>query len=376
MQLPKFCCIAKYFHSKNRNPVRDIRAPDYQDPMRVGVILSHSGLAGLWTPGCQGAALVAAAELNAAGGVLGHEVEIVLCDSGETQHSAFHAAQNMVIEQRVDAVIGLQSSNLRSAVRNGLAGLAPYIYTAHYEGGYCGPGTATIGVTDTEVLTPSIRWLAENRGAQRYFFVGNDYIWPRVAYGTTEAAITGAAGRMVGRALIPLGCRDHAPILDRIREARPHVVVMALLGEDAVVFNRAFGEAGLSRDMLRLMLAFEETQLLGVAPENSENLYAGASYFQGTTDHGRDLLMENYQSSFAGTLPDVTTNSLNCYDAIHLVAALARQAGHVDGHLMARQLRQRLPRSRAYQLIGRSEISARVALAEAHGTEFRVCSTW
>lgn len=340
------------------------------------MILSHGGLAGLWTPGCQGAALVAAAELNAAGGVNGREIQIVNRDSGETPQSAFAAARKLALDDRVDAVIGLQASHLRSSVRRGLGGLAPYIYTPHYEGGTCGPGTASLGVTDQEVLTPGIAWLAERRRAERFFFCGNDYIWPRIAFDTTRAAVRSAGGTMVGHALIDLHDRDYAPVLDRIKSLRPDVVVIALLGEDAVAFNRAFAEAGLAKGCLRLMLAFEETQLLAVAPENAENLFAGASYFQGTTDHGRDALMENYHSSFGGTLPDVTTNSLNCYDAVYLVAAMARRNGHTDGHLMARQLGRRLPRSCLYEMIGRTAISARVVLAEANGTTFSVRQTW
>ncbi len=344
--------------------------------MRVGVILSHGGLAGLWTPGCQGAALVAAAELNASGGVLGQEVQIVLRDSGETVASARAAAESLLLDDRVDAVIGLQASHLRSAVRNGLHGLAPYVYTPQYEGGYCGAGIATLGVTDAEVLTPAIDWLIANRGVQRVFFAGNDYIWPRVAYGTAEAAVRRGGGQIVGHALLPLRERNYDAIITAITAARPDLVVVALLGEDAVAFHRAFAEAGLSHRTLRLSLAFEETQLLGVTPDNAENLFATASYFSGTTGHGRDQLLDGYRRCFAGRLPDVTTNSLNCYDAIHLVAGLARHVGRVDGHLMARVLRQRMPRSLAYRLIGRSEISAKVALAEADGTEFRVHQSW
>ncbi|MTE01477.1 ABC transporter substrate-binding protein [Paracoccus sp. YIM 132242] len=344
--------------------------------MRIGVILSHGGLAGLWTPGCQGAALVAAAELNAQGGVLGQEVRIILQDSGETAHSARAAAERLVVDERADAVIGLQASHLRSAVRDGLHGLAPYVYTPHYEGGHCGPGVVTLGVTDAEVLNPAIAWLAEHRGVSRVFFAGNDYIWPRVAHGTAETAVRLGGARMVGHALLSLHGRDYAPVMAAIAAARPDLVVVALLGEDAVAFNRAFADAGLSQRVLRLALAFEETQLLGVAPENAENLFATASYFSGITGHGRERLLDEYRRSFAGRLPDVTTNSLNCYDAIHLVAGLARHVGRVDGHLMARVLRQRIPRSFAYRMIGRSEISARVALAEADGTGFRVRQSW
>ena len=64
--------------------------------MKIGLILSHDGLAGIWTLGAQGAALLAAAELNAAGGVLGQEIELVQIDSGDTQASAYKAAQKAV----------------------------------------------------------------------------------------------------------------------------------------------------------------------------------------------------------------------------------------------------------------------------------------
>ncbi len=344
--------------------------------MKIGLILSHAGLAGLWTPGCQGGAILAAAELNARGGVLGQEIELVHIDSGEVPGAAFSAARRLAIDERVDAVVGLQASNLRSAVRQGLGGLAPYIYTSHYEGGYCGPGTATLGITDAEVLNPSIAWLAERRRARRFFFLGNDYIWPRVAHGTTEQAVMRSGGTIVGRSLVPLGHRGYGPVLNQIRRVRPDVVVIAMLGEDAVTFNRAFGEAQLSRSILRLSLAFDETQLLGVAPENSENLFAAQPYFNNSPSRGREAMAEGYRSSFEGARPGITANSVNCYDAIYLVAALAEQIGRIDGHLMALRLRTRLARTQSYAMIGRSSANTGTRLAEADGVEFVVRDTF
>lgn len=210
------------------------------------------------------------------------------------------AAQRLALEENVDAVIGLQSSDLRPAVRRGLAGLAPYIYTPHYEGGFCGPGTAPLGITDGEVLNPSLDWLAQHRGAKRFFFVGNDYIWPRVAHGTTEEAVQGAGGRLVGQALMPLGQRDYAPVLDAIRKARADAVVIAMLGEDSVCFNRAFAEDGLAASVVRLNLAFDETQLLALADAGTENLFAAQTYFDTSRGDGRDALAERYDACFSG----------------------------------------------------------------------------
>lgn len=340
--------------------------------MKIGLILSHEGLAGIWTLGCQGGALLAAAELNAAGGVLGQEIEIVQVDSGETQGSAFKSAQRLALNENVDAVIGLQSSDLRPAVRRGLGGLAPYIYTPHYEGGFCGPGTAQLGITDGEVLNPSLEWMTRHRRAKRFFFVGNDYIWPRVAHGTTEEAVQRAGGRFVGEALLPFGLRNYDEVLGRIRQARPDVVVIAMLGEDSVCFNRAFADDGLSGNITRLNLAFEETQLLALADGGTENLFAAQSYFDASRGHGRDALAERYDAVYSGRRPTMTANSVQCYDAIYLVAALAREVGRVDGGRMAHFLRPRLQRDQAYRLIGRSDADARVQLAEADGVDFVV----
>lgn len=365
-------CICRFGQSASSTSFVGSHNLRYRFHMKVGLILSHHGLAGLWTLGCQGAAFLAAAELNASGGVLGEEIELVEIDSGDTQVSAFAAARRLALEENVDAVIGLQSSDLRPAVRRGLAGLAPYIYTPHYEGGFCGPGTAQLGITDSEVLNPSLEWMATHRHARRFFFVGNDYIWPRVAHGTTDEAIRNAGGTFVGQALMPFGQRDYEATLAQIRQARPDVVVIAMLGEDSVCFNRAFAEAGFSRRMVRLNLAFDETQLLALADGASENLFAAQSYFDTSRGNDRDALAEKYDACYSGQRPTMTANSVQCYDAIYLVAALAQQVGRVDGCQMAHFLRPRLSRDRAYQMIGRSDADARVRLAEAEGVDFVV----
>ena len=45
--------------------------------MKVGLLHLRSGLAGMWAPSMDAAALTGAAEINAAGGILGEEVELV-----------------------------------------------------------------------------------------------------------------------------------------------------------------------------------------------------------------------------------------------------------------------------------------------------------
>ncbi|WP_239031859.1 substrate-binding domain-containing protein [Paroceanicella profunda] len=345
--------------------------------MKLGLILSHTGPMGLWTPGCEASAMLATAELNAAGGVYGREVELVPANAGTTTESAAAAARRLSAEHGVDAVIGMQPSNLRPAVRQGLGGSVPYIYTCQYEGGYCGPGTVATGITDWEVLAPAIGWLAEQRGARRFYYVGNDYIWPRVAHGTAEAAVTEAGGRLVGDSLLAFGERDYSYVMDQIRAIRPDVVISVLLGEEAVAFNRAFGESGMARNMLRLGLAFDESLLWGVAPENAENLYAVHTYFDSLRSQGREKMVAAYERGYGNSRPPVNVYSLGCYDGVHLAAALARSVGRVHGGEMARLTSNRFGRADAMAMLGLPGARRRppIHIAEADGTEFIVRAT-
>lgn len=321
--------------------------------------------------------MAAATELNDAGGVLGGAVELVEENAGYTPEHAFQATRKLIFDHNVDAIVGMQASYMREAVRDAAGGLAPYIYTPQYEGGFTGPGTAAVGLTDMEVLNPGIDWLANKRRARRFFFLGNDYIWPRIAYGTASQSIRDTGGTVVGQAILPLGHRDYDEVLTQIRVAQPDVIVCALLGEDSVCFNRAFAEQGLSRHMLRLTLAFEETLLLGVGPENAENLFAVQSFFGGNPPENRDRMLDSYARVFPEGAPMINANAMNVYDSVHLVAELANKANRVDGFLMARLLDRNFRRPTIYEILGQPEVATepRIHIAEADGTSFVIRDT-
>ena len=329
---------------------------------------------GLWAPSAEGCAVAAANEINEAGGVLGAEVELFEENAGATPQQAHDATQKLIFEHNVDAIVGMQASYMRSAVRDAACGLAPYIYTPQYEGGFTGPGTATVGITDTEVLNPGIDWMVQKKRARRFFFLGNDYIWPRVAFGTSMKSVRDAGATCVGQAILPLGSRDYGQVLDQIRASQPDVVICVLLGEDSVCFNRAFAEQGLSRHILRLTLAFEETLLYAVGPENVENLFAVQTFFSNNAPQHRDRMLDSYRKVFPGGVPTINANAMNVYDSVHLVAELARKARRVDGLLMARLLDRNFNRPTVYDILGKPEVAPvpKIHIAEADGTRFEI----
>lgn len=353
--------------------------------MKLGLVLPRRGPSGLWAMGCEAAAALAVAELNAAGGVLGRDASLAVACSGETPQEAAQAAAGLVDDDAVDAVIGFQPSHMRRAVRMRLNGAVPYFYTPQYEGGYAGPATVALGVTDAEVLGPALAYLSGAKRVRRGYFVGNDYIWPRTAHGTAMDAMARSGIRTAGASIIPFGVEDYTPILASIRQAAPDLVITVLLGEETVRFHRAFAASGLARRTLRLALATDETLLLGIGPDAAENLFAADTFFASRPCKRRSAMLETYAQSFGGTRPPVNVFSLGCYDAVHHAARLARTVGSLGGQGLGQGLGQgilcvmgegagrRLPRARSPA--GSPRRRPPVHIAEADGTGFRVHAT-
>jgi urea transport system substrate-binding protein len=212
--------------------------------MRVGLLCARSGVGGIWTPSLDASAILGAAEVNAEGGVLGHEVELAFGDCGDSPAEAEAAVDALLEVDCCDAIAGAHASHLRDAISQRISNRVPYIYTPQYEGTACGLSTVAIGSTDAELLGPALHWLDQEKSAERFYFVGNDYIWPRIAAQTLRGLLRRSGGRLLGETFLPI-CANYnlADTLAAIGKSSAQVVVMALLGQCAVDFNRAFAAA-------------------------------------------------------------------------------------------------------------------------------------
>jgi urea transport system substrate-binding protein len=343
------------------------------DRLRIAFLLPLSGPAGLWGPSCQTSATLAAREVNAAGGILGREVELLFADAGGEPDAVAEATTDLIIENRAEAVIGMHISAVRVALVRALRGRVPYVYTPVYEGGEQSPGVFMVGETPGRQLRPAIHWFAEQRHARRWYLVGNDYIWPRVSHRAARRYIKATGGEVVGIDYVPFGCEDYEMHLARIRKARPDAVLVSMVGTDCVTFNRAFARAGLARDMLRLSVASEENTLLGIGARYAENFYFTSGYMLALDTAANQSFLDRYQSAFGGEAPIPNTIGQSCYEGIRLYAELTRHAGS----LAARDL-SRVSEGLSYTgARGKVTMHARhllsdIYLAEAHGLNFRV----
>jgi urea transport system substrate-binding protein len=343
------------------------------DRLRIAFLLPLSGPAGLWGPSCQTSAMLASREVNAAGGVLGREIELVFADAGADPAQVADETIDLIAESRAEAVIGMHISAVRVALVRALRGRLPYVYTPVYEGGERAPGLFMVGETPARQLKPAIHWLAEHRHARRWYLIGNDYVWPHVSHRAARRYIKETGGEVVGVDYAPFGSEDHEAYLARIRKARPDVVLVSMVGTDCVTFNRAFAREGLARHMLRLSVASEENTLLGIGARHAENFYFTAGYLAVLDTPANQAFLDRYHAAFGGNAPMPNTIGQSCYEGIRLYAELARRAGSLGVADLSR-----VSEGLSYTG-GRGRVTMRarhllsdIYLAKADGLKFRI----
>lgn len=297
--------------------------------IKIGVVIPRSGPAGIWAPSCEASAVLAAAEINATGGMRGRMIELVICDAGSNDRSAADAAATAVELDGVEAVVAMVTSSARQPVREAIRPGIPFVYTPQFEGAERHPEIITIGETAEELLKPGIDWLVNQKRASRFFLLGNNYLWPRRSMMQAKRLIADNAGLVVGDMELPFGTSDYDAVFSRIRDARPHVVLSWLLGHEAVVFNRLFAETGLAARIMRFSTSIDETILYGIGDDCTENLYVSSAYFSSLRSRNNDAFLEKYHQYFGACPPPPNAFGESLYEGIHCLNGLAEAAGSI-----------------------------------------------
>lgn len=293
------------------------------DALRIGLVVPVSGVLGLVGPCAINCAVLAAEEIDAAGGILGRPVELVLIDGGRDKAEVAAEISGLIAIGAIDALAGTHASDTRVAIVDAMGGRVPFVYAPPYEGGGRAPGVYFLGETPARQLEPGIEWLVTHHRARRWFLLGNDYVWPRLVNATARRLLHERGAVVVCERFVGYG--QAARWVDRVAEARPDAVLLTLIGSDLVAFNRAYATAGLGA--ARLCGALEEHGLLGIGGDGTGELYASMGYFRDLSTDASLGFAERYTARFGPQAPMLNAHGHGCYEAVTMLAALAARAG-------------------------------------------------
>jgi len=329
------------------------------DAFRIGLLIPASGTAGIWGPSCRASAELAVAEINR------HwrsTAEIMFVDAGGTPSVVADNTGHLVHTRQIDAIVGMHTSDVRDAVAARVGGSIPYIYTPLHEG--CAPDSVTcIGATPDRQLLPALEWMLERFRLRRWFFLGNDYVWPRTTHDIAGRRVAVDGARVVGNRYLPMNCpetraSDYAEILDEIRAARPDALFLSLIGQDSVLFNRAFHKAGFAKSILRFSCAIEENILLAIGGGATEGIFVSAGYFSALNTKSNGAFRERYHTHFSDRAPVLNDLGQSVYEGM---SCLARR--FVKGENVVASAR-----------LSNSDEPSGIYLAEAQGLGFDIVS--
>ena len=309
-------------------------SPSGRDAFRLGVLVPMRGSGGLWGPSCVSSAKTALAELNRGDGIGGREAEMVLVDAAvEAGDDLLWTVNDMIESGEISAIVGMHISAVRQNLVKVVSGRIPYVYTPLYEGGERSPGVYTIGETPSDQLGPAIADLARRHKVSRWALIGNDYVWPRSSNQFARKRIREIGGQVVLDRYVPIGAGCGQGLIDALVDSKADVLLLSLVGQDAVDFNRVFGALDLDRRIIRLSCAIEENTLLASGAENTKRLYVASSYFSVVDTQANQAFKEVYRSHHGYGAPTLNHLGQSLYEGVHFLSQLMsrrekrRQAG-------------------------------------------------
>nr|WP_156890395.1 substrate-binding domain-containing protein [Gordonia shandongensis] len=290
------------------------------------MVIPLQGPGGIFGPSCIAVCQMVEQELNAVDGVAGRPVEIVYVDGGRRPAEVAAEVAALVDDGRLDAVTGWHISSVRRRLAPVLAGRIPYVYTSLFEGGEHAPGVYCSGETPEQQVFPAMSWLRRNLGIRRWHVVGARYMWPVLSMEKTIRSASTLDIEIVGSTFVEMGEGTDPRLPFDVAHSGCDAVLMLLVGQDAVAFNRSFAAAGLQTRITRYSPLMDENMLLASGADATENLYCSASYFSSLTSADALDFLGRYVAAAGVAAPALNNMAQSCYQGVHTLVELVRRA--------------------------------------------------
>ena len=192
------------------------------EPIKLGVAVGLSGANSVVAPAVVQSSQLAVEEINAAGGILGRQIQLEITDDASGAVGAQKAYDTLVFQKNVDAIISMETSAARNAALPIIArGKKPFIYTSFYEGRSCSPWMYVNGWVPEQQVAPVVDYFEKSLNAKTFYLVGNDYAFGRGMLDFTKKYIEQHGGKVIGEEYLPIDGTDWTPVLSKIRAAHP-----------------------------------------------------------------------------------------------------------------------------------------------------------
>jgi branched-chain amino acid transport system substrate-binding protein len=305
-----------------------------RDTIKIGVIADQTGALSPFGAGQANVATLVVDEINASGGLLDRQVELLIEDSATDDEQAAAKAAKLVHDDEVDVLLGGIFSSTRQAIKGPavVEGGTLYIYPEQYEGQEYDPLLFCTGAVPAQQVEPLIPWVMQQTGARRFYLPSADYIWPHVMNRKVHEVASANGGEIVGEEYFPIDHSDWGETVDRINSTSTHVVFNTTVPPGCFPFLEALYESGFTKRGGRIVTTYFDENLVAALPsEHTEGLYGCIDYYQSVNDSFSQELLGRYNARFPdGPGFSAGSGCTGMYRGLKLYEAAVTDAGSLD----------------------------------------------
>lgn len=224
-----------------------------RQPIKIGHLIPQSGFLSPMGEYMINAAKLATEEINAAGGVLGRQLQLVPEDD-QNPGVAVQKATKLIQQEKVDALMGTVSSAVCLAVmevadRSKMLLVNTGSNSDEIRGKRCNFYTFSVEGSNSQYVNTIGRYLIKQKQYKRWYFLTSDYAFGHDLLRVSRMLLKKMGGTEIGSELIPTGTMDFSSYLLKVRNLKPDVVFQNLAGTDQTNFMKQYAEFGMTTEV-------------------------------------------------------------------------------------------------------------------------------
>ncbi|MBN4093385.1 MULTISPECIES: urea ABC transporter substrate-binding protein [Methylobacterium] len=295
------------------------------DPIKLGVLEDQSGDFAVATIGKVHGIQLAADEINAAGGIAGRKLELVIYDT-QSDNTRYQEFMRRVLQRdKVNAVFAGFSSASREAYRpivDQLDGFA--FYNNQYEGGVCDGHMVVTGAVPEQQFSTLIPWMMEKFG-KRVYTIAADYNFGQISAEWVRNIVKENGGEMVGEEFIPLGVSQFSQTIQNIQKAKPDILMTLLVGTAQASYYEQAAAANLKVPMGSSVNIGQGYEHKRFQPPSLANMYVTTNYIEEVDSPSSKAFLAKWKAKFPNE-PYVNQEAENSYLAVYLYKQMVERA--------------------------------------------------
>ena len=315
------------------------------ETVKIGILHSLSGTMAISETSLRDVVMMALDEINAAGGVLGHQVESVVVDPASDWDLFAEKAKDLITKDEVSVVFGCWTSVSRKSV---LPVFEEYnsllFYPVQYEGEEQSLNVFYTGASPNQQLIPAAEYLMSEDGGgyKKFYLLGTDYVFPRTANKVLKAFLKsqGVPDENIAEEYTPFHHQDYQTIVSKVKDfaaGGDACVLSTINGDSNVPFYKEFANQGLTSadcPIMAFSVAEDELRAMDVPPLVGH--LAAWNYFQSIDSSGNNTFVENFkkycgENNLPGGDSRVTDDPIEAaYFGVYVWKAAVEKAGSFD----------------------------------------------